>query len=270
MVAHGLAGISALLLTGVGWIVGGRLLLLASRTRQLPELALGIDFWLIGGIGYPLAIASGPLAASSALFAAVVALVASTTASHVGMLFHGIFTRAVFRPQERWARWAVIAAGVAAVIGFLASLRVGLAWLGGDVPDAADRMAPALFLMGVAFLICLWSAIESFAFHAKARRRLALGMIEPVVVNRSLLFGIHSTMTATGCLVNAWFIVTSPLSVLDPTALTFAGLCGTTGAVAVILGLMPPAGYLRWIDARHAARAPASAERSAPPSERAA
>ena len=106
-----LAGISALLLTGVGWIVGGRLLLLARRTRQAPELMLGLDFLLIGGIGYPLAIASAPLAASGWLLPAVVALVGSTTSSHVGMLFHGLFTRAVFRPQERWARWIVIASG---------------------------------------------------------------------------------------------------------------------------------------------------------------
>jgi hypothetical protein len=101
---------------------------------------------------------------------------------------------------------------------------------------------------------CAWSAAEAFSYHAKMRRQLSLGLVEPAIANRFLLFGIHSTSTMIGCVVNAWFAVTSPLSVLDPTALSVAGLCGGIGAVAVILGFMPPARYLRWISARHAAR----------------
>lgn len=271
MIGQALAGAAALLLLGVGWIVGGRLLLLSHRTRQLPELALGLDFLLIGGLGYPLAIAADALVGRSLLVAGVVATVASLTVSHLGMLGHCAFTRLVFRPQERWARALVGACALAVVIGFALGVHVGAGWLARGIATPAERMGGTLFLMAVSTATCAWSATEAFSYHAKMRRRLSLGLVEPVVANRFLLFGIHSTSTTIGCLVNAWFAVTSPLSVLDPTALSIAGLCGGVGAVAVILGFMPPARYLRWIAARHAvrtARAPLAG--GAPESERAA
>lgn len=254
MISQALAGAAALLLLGVGWIVGGRLLLLARRTRQLPELALGLDFLLIGGLGYPLAIAADQLVGASLLVAGVLAYVASLTVSHLGMLGHSIFTRVVFRPRERWAAALVGACALAVVVGLALGIHVGVGWLERGVTSPSERMGGTLFLMAVSTAICAWSAAEAFAYHAKLRRRLSLGLAEPVVVNRFLLFGIHSTSTTIGCLVNAWFALTSPLSVLDPTALSIAGLCGGLGAVAVILGFMPPAWYVRMIDARHAAR----------------
>ena len=77
-----LAGFSAILLTSVGWGIGGRLLLLARRTRQLPELMLGLGVFCIGGLGYPLAFATTALIeAGSAL--APYGLIASATACHL-------------------------------------------------------------------------------------------------------------------------------------------------------------------------------------------
>jgi hypothetical protein len=39
-------------------VVGARLLLLARRTRRLPELALGIGLFLLGGVDYLLNLAA--------------------------------------------------------------------------------------------------------------------------------------------------------------------------------------------------------------------
>ena len=51
----------------VSLVLSTRLLLLASRTRQLPELLVGLVLLLLGGVGYPLSTAGRFLDPSSAL-----------------------------------------------------------------------------------------------------------------------------------------------------------------------------------------------------------
>ena len=64
-----------------------------------------------------------------------------------------------------------------------------------------------------------------------------------------------ATTNTLGCIVNLYFTLTSPVSVMDPAALVFSGACGAIGAVVMILTFVPPAGYLRFIESRHAAAA---------------
>ena len=52
-------GIALLTFVLAASVVGLRLLALARRTRQLPELLVGVGFSLIGLLGYPLAMLSG-------------------------------------------------------------------------------------------------------------------------------------------------------------------------------------------------------------------
>jgi hypothetical protein len=253
-----LAGFSAILLTSVGWGIGGRLLLLARRTRQLPELMLGLGVFCIGGLGYPLAFATTALIeAGSAL--APYGLIASATACHLGLLAHSVFTWKVFRPQTAWARAAVIAVAAAALVGFVGNASVGF----GDPAEAEAGSARfALFMMAVSALTFAWSASESLAYHARLRRQLALGIANPVVVNRFLLWvnrfllwGVSSAASVIGTVVNAWFVWSSPLSVLHPAALLASAVCGGAGAVVMLLTFVPPARYVRFIESRHAARA---------------
>ena len=149
-------------------------------------------------------------------------VVAGATTSHLGLMSHCVFTWKVFRPGARWARLIVGASALAAVIGFAGSYQLGIDAVGSEL--AARPWT--LFLMAVATLTFAWSGAESLAYHARLRRRLALGLIEPVVVNRLLLWGIASTVNTLGCLVNGFFTWTSPLSVLDPVALVVSGACG--------------------------------------------
>jgi hypothetical protein len=246
-----LAGFSSLLLIAVGWVIGVRLLLLARTTRQVPELTMGLGMLLIGGISYPLAFASFRFVETLPFLSWVCVVVGATT-SHLGLVSHGVFTWKVFRPDARWARAAVGASLLAAAIGFAGNYQIG--------PDAIQSELNAarpwtVFLMVVAMLTFGWSGAESLAYHARLRRRLALGLIEPVVVNRLLLWGIAAAANTVGCVVNGFFTLVSPLSVLDPAALVVSGSCGALGAVVMILTFLPPAGYLRFIEARHAARA---------------
>src|SRR5215475_11496383 len=83
----------------VGGFVSVRLLMLWRRTRQLPELLLGLGLGLSGTIGYPVsavARAVGPSELQSGLFALSAVLAFS---SQIAML---VFTWRVFRPAEGW------------------------------------------------------------------------------------------------------------------------------------------------------------------------
>ena len=99
----GLIGFGSFL--AVSTVVGIRLLLLARRTRRLPELAIGLDFILAGSIGYGLLIAVEslhlfvPPYSGWASFAGVTAISAGTACL-------ALFTRRVFRPESQATRAA--------------------------------------------------------------------------------------------------------------------------------------------------------------------
>lgn len=249
MIGQGVGAFATLLLFLVGWVIGLRLLLLARRTRRVPELAIGLGIFLIGGVSYPLAVMSSSLR-DTAPALAVAFIVGSATSSHLGVTANCVFIWKVFRPAAGWARTLVILAVVATGIGFAGNLHLGLT---GGVHTMSDKKGWTLFLMATAVLAFSWAAVESLLYHDKLRRRLALGMADPVVVNRFLLWGVSSAASAVGSLVTAFFAWWSPLSVLDPAALLFSGACGFVSAVVMTLTFLPPAGYLRFIQARHAA-----------------
>ena len=100
-----------------------------------------------------------------------------------------------------------------------------------------------------------WSASESLGYHSRLRRQLALGIANPVVVNRFLLWGVSSAASVIGTGVNAWFAWSGPLSVLHPAALLASAVCGGAGSIVMLLTFVPPARYVRFIESRHAARA---------------
>ena len=251
MIGQSVGAFATLLLFLVGWVIGLRLLLLARRTRRVPELAIGLGIFLIGGVSYPLAVISSYLR-DTAPALAVACIVASATSSHLGVTANCVFIWKVFRPAAGWARALVILAIVATGIGFAGNLHLGLT---GGVHTMADKKGWTLFLMATAVLAFSWAAVESLLYHDKLRRRLAFGMADPIVVDRFWLWGISSAASAVGSLVTAFFAFSSPLSVLDPASLLFSGACGFVSAVVMTLTFVPPASYVRFIEARHAASA---------------
>jgi len=251
VISQAIAGVSTLLLIGVGWVIGLRLLLLARRTRGIPELTLGAGTLLIGGLGYPFAIATNVVGATRPALAGVF-MVTGATLCHLGIVANTFFTWKVFRPRALWARGLVGLFIAAAAVGFTANLRVVLA----TASPAMSAVQPwTFFLCLVAASAFGWSGVEALAYHTKLRRRLALGLADPVVTNRFLLWGVTSLASSAGSLVNAFFTLASPLSVLDPVALAVCGSCSALSAVVMTLTFLPPATYLRFIEARHAARA---------------
>jgi hypothetical protein len=249
MDARLLAALGGLAFVLASILLGVRLLLLARRTRELPELCIGLAMLLMGGLGYPLIIAArmalrlpGPARVGVMEFA--VLLMA------VGILAVGVFNWQVFRPAERWPLGALVAAALSMLVCLLVQAH------------DPGMEAAAFHNQGLGFRLFLlhsalasgWGAAESLITWSRLRRRLRLGLADPVVAERVLLWAVASlaaaiisaTSTIAGFLDINFAATTFGAAVTAPLGLIAAG--------SMWLAFLPPAGYLRWVRERAAAR----------------
>jgi hypothetical protein len=97
-----------------------------------------------------------------------------------------------------------------------------------------------LLTIGSRSAALLWLFFESASYARSMRRRLRLGLADPIVANRFVLWAIW-----TGALALI------PLFVLGlRAALAVLGAGGATAVAAGWLAFFPPASYQRWIGAR--------------------
>jgi hypothetical protein len=233
MALVGLVGISAFMLAS--FAVGGRLLALAVRTRRPPEALVGSSLLIAGGLGSVLVIAAGELPT-----ARVPLLTISTLLVNVGITMLGVFVWCVFRPGPAGAALLVVLAALL-FLSFAGDLLGG--YYAGHPRSDLSRAIDYTGRIGM----YAWASLEALRQWLLARRRARLGLCDPLVANRFLLWGI-----ATGSVIGIWgFGLWSELhGVVDVRAsfgwiAVFGGLC----AVAVWLAFMPPPAYRRWLEA---------------------
>jgi hypothetical protein len=247
-------------LIGLSLGIGVRLLRLAARTRG-PELWLGLYFVAYGGVATSLSVATyvGWSAPEVALAdRAVRALNGGFfTLSTLGMSCLLVFTWRTFRPASRAAR-----AAAAATAALLAAAAVVLGAAEGF--EVCVLNGPAYWIHFSARLVpFVWVAVESLLYCRRLRRRLVLGLADPLVANRFLLWGLWGTaMTAMAFadplarLWYWWLTGTTERWIADvgrPIIEVVVPLsCGIGIAVAALMALVffPTAGYRRWIEAR--------------------
>jgi len=251
--ARALAALGGLAFVLASLVLGIRLLALATRTRQLPEVCIGLALLLMGGLGYPLIMtARMAVRLSDPLRIGVMAL--ALLLMGVGTLAVGVFNWRVFRPGERWARGLVIAAAVS----MLAC--VGLQLAGPGLAAAAfhnQGLGFRLFQLHSG-LLTAWGAYESLCAWSRLRRRQRLGLADPVVSERVLLWGIASVASAT---VGATSTIAGFLGINFAATAFGAAVTAPLGLIAagsMWLAFLPPAAYLRRVRARAAAPAAAS------------
>jgi hypothetical protein len=224
-----------------------RLFRLAWRTRRLPELLVGIYFLLVP-FGISLSIRVDRFAPEHAAAARATAN-ALFTFGGVAML---LFAWCVFRPDSRPAR-AVAWGGSAALVAL---------WALGLPLGAYEREASFLLLLP-AYASYGWVFGESLRYYRLLRRRERLGLADPVVVNRFLLFAVWTgaivAITVLGLagtfvqLLRGTFHDGGALG--DPVVLGFARVLSLPIAVSLWLIFLAPARYHAWLRARASAAA---------------
>ena len=227
-------------------VVSVRLLLLARRTRALPELLIGSGLLVLGAIGYPLAIAVQATADAPALQTGLSVMHALFQTLGQGAI--AVFTWRVFRPDAGWARGLVI--------GFFAGLAALAAWQTanpGWAVFAATQSGPWQYLAAFTLFSLGWAGAEALLYQRKLVRRLALGLADAVSADRIRLWSIS---------ILAAFLISATVSAfraaghaLDPRAMgILLGPLGLVSAGTMWLAFLPPERYLRWVAARAGAR----------------
>jgi hypothetical protein len=259
-VLEAIAGVVTLALLGLSAAVGVRLVRRGRGDGGRPLLFLGLYFLLYSALATGLSVAT--YMGWSSVELVLPDLVARSLnagfflTSTLGLSFLLLFTQRTFRPHSPAARTTVW--GGALLMG------VAAAALGASEGfEVRVLPGPAYWVHFAARIACwVWVAWESFAFYAIQRRRLAIGLADPVVTNRFLLWGV-------------WATVLSLLAFADPVArLWYFHLAGTTtqwipeigrpiieatvpiacglnvaAVVLMVLTFFPTAGYRRWLAA---------------------
>jgi hypothetical protein len=221
------------------WIVTGvKLMRLARRTRALPEFLLGLSLLTMAGLGYPLSV----VAQFAGRYAVPVTLLASTC-SNTGIALLIVFTARVFHDGSRLA-WAAVGALVTLLVIQAAGYVLGQALAATPADKVAATLrwgAGSLALSGAAWG---WTAVESLRFHALLRRRVQLGLADPVVANRMLLWGLMAGLAVAAVVIDTALLYAGGEQgrlVLLPLVTAAAGLLVS---VCMVLAFWPPAGYL--------------------------
>ncbi len=243
----GLIALSGLL----GSYVGIRLLLLARRTHMLPELQVGVALLSWSLIGQPLALFIGPWADS--LDAGVLELCYkgywfSWVVVYMGLAFfcRQVFdqTRSLLRGVLFWLSWAPGAAAWSLIALYGTAL--------GPWPEAICNLTCATGFG--------WAGAEALIHWKKLLRRRMLGLADPIVTNRFLLWG--GCCAATSPI--AFWVFTLAIQGLGlgsgyAPAEFATSLGGLVNSMAWLLTFVPPAWYVGWIQKRAERQGPLAA-----------
>lgn len=230
----------------VATVVAIRLVALGRRTHRIPECTLGLAIGLTGGLGYGILMVGmiGRRAAgwddAPEFYTWVIGL--GWVLHHLGVSFMLDFVRRVFRPGERWA--GLLQAGLCAILWG--------GWLMNVIQGELVASRPG-FYYWISFAVIgsypLWTAAEALHYWNMMRKRVALGLADPLVTNRFLLWAIASL----GTMASIWTVQLPTLlgyEILTPAAEHITSITMIATAVLGIvtictywLTFFPPAWY---------------------------
>ena len=229
-------------------LVSGRLLMLARRTRQQPELLLGSAILGTAVLGYGVligvVIVQGVDQSAASATPLTIALTAAGRSLHaVGVSCFLLFILRVFHPSDRWAK------GLAAVAALL--LWGGMVWGGMEGAfRSQNALTPAWWCEYlVIWTYPVWLGLESLRYWRMLRRRVSLGLADAMVANRFALWGASSI----GSAIAIWsasvpfFLLDQPqlLEQTTPAIRVITALAGIASISCSYLAFLPPAWYAR-------------------------
>lgn len=220
-------------------IVGVRLLRLGWRTGEFPERLLGATFLFMGvsSVCYVLPVFSRFESLWTPLnFAGRVTVLPAA-------IMLAFFTRLVFRPDTRWGGWLVWGTAILFVIGVGGSVRGG-DWEGFSISSGW------FWLEWVGFTFPFgWAGSEAFIQYRRSRRRVRLGLCDPLVCSRYLLWALTGALQVSACLVllpqYSEYETTNQFTAMWD-ALYGASIIASL--VTIWLVFFPPVFYQNWIN----------------------
>lgn len=248
MLTNPLLAVGFLAFFVVALVVGVRLLLLWGRTRELPELLIGLGVLGIGPVGFGLMVVAQESQSSRPdLYPGLMG--AGSLAVAIGVGCKLVFNWRVYHAESR-----VLPLVVYAGIAFLAVVFVQDGLSGFRMYERMDAAFYARSLVQV--LALLWGSGEALYYWSQMRRRLRIGLADPVVSNRFLLWGLGAGAAGFGSLVGTLAQLATGLQHSEiPWVLASSSAHGLAAAICMWLAFVPPASYTRYV----ASRAPADA-----------
>ncbi len=252
------AGLAQLAYLGVAFGVGSLLLVRGRRAGEWTQWVLGLHLLLSMGFGYVLA----SVGVISVEFGAPLpdgwlpwVVGGGYASSALGLCLTLDFTRRVFRPGRPSAFWIACVCGGAIWVGWL-----GYALTGGIFHG---RFVGGWYWLMTGGMVATngWVAFEPLLYFSRLRKRVRLGLAEPVVANRMLLWGLGSVARAVhapyGPIASGWMAGLDEGTRLSAGAavLVATSALGLITGTAYWLTFQPPGVYLRWVEARAGKRA---------------
>jgi hypothetical protein len=230
----------ALLLAALGL----RVLRLAWSGGAIPHYMVGLYF-LAMGVGAPPALLAGdPGAVPPHL--ATFAMAGGHAVLSLGFGALAVFAWTCFGPTSFWRQ--LLALGLC---GSLVALWIAQGVIERFAPPG-DVVVRAAALTRSAVLA--WAFGESLRYHVLMRRRVAVGIADPVVANRFLLwaFWTGGMLAAIGVAIAVRFLIPDfgIAATAEQRALVVSAVAGTASlsALALWLAFFPPRAYVAWIE----------------------
>ena len=218
--------------------VGLRLLWLAAHGGGSATLFCGLGFSLIALLGFPMPaiarVGMGPVGEVNVPLALL-----GSWATAAGMSCFFLFAQQVFRPGVAWAKWAA-GLGIAAFVVVTLGTSVALA----TAPAGADSFLVNWAWGAAVQVLCFacfgWMGAEGFLQWQMSKRRVVIGLSDPIVSNRFLMWGIFGASTTLMLVVLVALHLAnihSQSSLIGQLAMAFFGVV-SSGAAA--LAFFPP------------------------------
>jgi hypothetical protein len=236
---------SILLSTIIGTIVGVKLVLLATRTREHPELTIGVGLVCYATVAQTSLLISSSLGADATHAQHMTLLALRLLAYYFTLIGLSLFTWQVFGAKSQWRRalTAFIAVSAIFTIGTLYWASWHLLGTDGQLPLYARFGASPQYV-----ILFAWMACESLLYYRLMQKRQVLGLADPVVTNRFGVWGIAAA--ASSILLVALLTVQLTRNIMlgaDPLSSALITATGVVNTIGWWLTFMPPRVYTRWL-----------------------